>query len=163
MKDNELVKNMYSRLNLIINELNSFGINKLSDVDIVNKFISLLLQQNYGSIITVLHNMEYLSQMTMALLIDKIVAFEMSQKMGQEETSSSRGIAFTCEEHKRTKVKKKIESSSSSSEEEEYEEEEDNDEDDQPSTSSSKDENKIRRVKKVMRMIHENNLMSVPL
>jgi hypothetical protein len=29
MKDNELVRDMYSRLNLIINELNSIGINKL--------------------------------------------------------------------------------------------------------------------------------------
>jgi hypothetical protein len=37
MKDNELVREMYSRLNLIINELNSIGINKLSDADIVRK------------------------------------------------------------------------------------------------------------------------------
>jgi hypothetical protein len=44
MKDNELVRDMYSRLNLIINELNSIGINKLGDVDIVRKIISLLPQ-----------------------------------------------------------------------------------------------------------------------
>jgi hypothetical protein len=31
MKDNELVRDMYSHLNLIINELNSIGINKLGD------------------------------------------------------------------------------------------------------------------------------------
>jgi hypothetical protein len=37
MKDNELVREMYSRLNLIINELNSIGINKLGDADIVRK------------------------------------------------------------------------------------------------------------------------------
>jgi hypothetical protein len=42
MKDNELVRNMYSRLNLIINELNYIGINKLGDVDIMRKIISLL-------------------------------------------------------------------------------------------------------------------------
>ena len=35
MKENELVRDMYSRLNLTINELNSIGINKLGDVDIV--------------------------------------------------------------------------------------------------------------------------------
>jgi hypothetical protein len=57
MKDNELVRNMYSRLNLIISELNSIGINKLGDADIVRKIISLLPQQRYGSIITILHNM----------------------------------------------------------------------------------------------------------
>jgi hypothetical protein len=42
MKDNELVIDMYSRLKLLINELNSISINKLSDVDIVRKIISLL-------------------------------------------------------------------------------------------------------------------------
>jgi hypothetical protein len=61
MKDNELVRDMYSRLNLITNELNSIGINKLGDADIVRKIISLLPQQRYGSIITILHNMEDLS------------------------------------------------------------------------------------------------------
>jgi hypothetical protein len=56
MKDKELVRDMYSRLNLIINELNSIGINKLGDADIVRKIISVLPQQRYGSIITILHN-----------------------------------------------------------------------------------------------------------
>lgn len=78
MKDNELVRNMYSRLNLIINELNSIGINKLGDVVIVRKIISLLPQQKYGSIITILHNMEYLSTMTPTIVIGKIADFEMS-------------------------------------------------------------------------------------
>jgi hypothetical protein len=42
MKQNELVRDMYSHLNLIINELNSIRINKLGDVNIVRKIISLL-------------------------------------------------------------------------------------------------------------------------
>jgi hypothetical protein len=53
MMDNELVRDMYSHLNLIINELNSIGINKLGDADIVRKIISLLPQQRYGIIITI--------------------------------------------------------------------------------------------------------------
>jgi hypothetical protein len=32
-KDNEIIRDMYSRLNLIINALNSIGINKLGDAD----------------------------------------------------------------------------------------------------------------------------------
>jgi hypothetical protein len=67
MKENEPVRDMYSRLNLTINEINSIGINKLGDVDIVRKIISLLPQQKYGNIITILHNMEDLSQMTRPL------------------------------------------------------------------------------------------------
>jgi hypothetical protein len=81
MKENELVRDMYSRLNLIINELNSIVINKLDDVDIMRKIISLLPQQIYGSVITILHNMEDLSTMTLTIVIGKISAFEMSRKI----------------------------------------------------------------------------------
>jgi hypothetical protein len=78
MKDNELVRDMYSRLNLIINHLNSIGINKVGDVDIVRKIVSLLPQQRYGNIITILHNIEDLSIMTPTIVIGKIATFEIS-------------------------------------------------------------------------------------
>jgi hypothetical protein len=133
MKDNELVRDMYSRLNLIINELNSIGINKLGDADIVRKIISLLPQQRYGSIITI----EDLSTMTLTILIGKIAAFEISRKMCRgEEPTSSRPYAFACDERN---GKKKASTPSSSSEEEE-EEESDDEEDNRPSTSFSEDE-----------------------
>jgi hypothetical protein len=151
---------MYSRLNLIINELDCIGINKLGDADIVRKIISLIPQQRYGSIITILHNMEDLSTMTPTIVIGKIAAFEMSRKNGrQEEPTSSRPYSFACDE---TKGKNKAPTLSSSSEESE-EEESDDDEDNQPSTSSSKDEETIRRIGKVMGMIRKVNLMGVPL
>jgi hypothetical protein len=160
MKDNELVRDMYSRLNLIINELNSIGINKLGDADIVRKIISLLPQQRYGRIITILHNMEDLSTMTPTIVIGKITSFEMSWKMYRgEEPTYSRPYAFACDERK---GKKKAPTLSSSSEEEE-EEESDDDEDNQPSTSSSEDEETIWRVKKLTGMIRKINLMGVPL
>jgi hypothetical protein len=159
MKENELVRDMYSRLNLIINELNSIGINKLGDADIVRKIISLLPQQRYGSIITILHNMEDLGTMTPAIVIRKIAAFEMSRKMCRgEEPTSSRPYAFACDERK---GKKKAPTPSSSSEEDE--EESDDGENNQPSTSSFEDEETIRRAGKVMRMIRKINLMGVPL
>jgi hypothetical protein len=78
LKDNELVRDMYSYLNLVINEINSISINKLDDAGIMKKMISLPPQQKYGSIITILHNLEDLSQMNPTLLIGKIMAFEMS-------------------------------------------------------------------------------------
>jgi hypothetical protein len=120
LKENELVRDMYSRFNLTINKLNSIGINKLGDAHIARKIISLLPQQKYGSIITILHNMEDLSQMTPTIVIRNIVAFEMSRKMGrQEEPTSSRPYAFACDE--KNKGKKKAPTPSSSSEEEEEE------------------------------------------
>ena len=78
IKENEPVRDMHSRLNLIVNELNSIRINKLCDVKIVRSIISLLRQQQYRCTITILHNFEDLSQIIPTLLIDKIVAFEMS-------------------------------------------------------------------------------------
>jgi hypothetical protein len=77
----------------------------------------------------------------------------------QEEPNSSKPYAFPCDERK---GKNKAPTPSSLSEEEE-EEESGDDEDNQPSTSSSKDEETIRRVEKVMGMIHKINLMGVPL
>ena len=104
---------MYSRLNLIINELNSIGVTKLGDADTMRKIISVLPQKKYASIITILHNMEDLSNMTPSIVIGKLVAFEMSRKMGQEETfSSSKVKALACSEKKKMKGKK-VETSSS--------------------------------------------------
>jgi hypothetical protein len=163
MKVNELVKYVYYRLNLVINGLNSIGINKLGDEDIVWNHISLLPQHKYRSIITILHNMEDLSQMTPGLLIGKIVAFVMSQKMGKKEPTSLRPYSFICEEHKKMNGKKKVERSSSSSEEEESKYDDEEEDDDQPSISSSEDEKTVRRVRKVMRMVHKIDLMGVPL
>ena len=42
MNDDELVHDMYSHFNLIINELNSIGLTKLGDADIVRKIVFLL-------------------------------------------------------------------------------------------------------------------------
>jgi hypothetical protein len=72
LKDNELVRDMYCRLNLIINEHNSIGIYKMGYTDFVRKIISLLPQQRYRSIITILHNMEDLSTMTPTIVIRKL-------------------------------------------------------------------------------------------
>jgi hypothetical protein len=72
----------------------------------------------------------------------------------QEEPTSLKPYAFACGEHKRMKGK----NAPISSEEEEEEED-----DDQPSTSSSEDIKTVRRVRKVMGMIHMVNLMGVPL
>jgi hypothetical protein len=117
--------------------------------------------EKYGSIITILHNLEDSSQMTPTLVIEKILAFEMSRKMGQDEATSSTPYAFICDETKKGKNNAPT-SSSSSEEEEEYEEEHD-DEDDQALTSSFKDEETVWYVGKAMRMIRKINLMGVPL
>ena len=101
----------------------------------------MLPQKKYTNIITIIHNMEDLSTITPTIVIGKIVAFEMSRKMGHKEASSSRkGKALTCSEHKKMKGKQVETSSSSSSSSEEEEEEDDDDDDDDDDESSDDDQ-----------------------
>jgi fructose-specific phosphotransferase system IIC component len=69
---------MYSRLNLIFNELNYINITNLGYVDIVMKTIFVLRHNKYVSIITVLHNMENSSMMILGFVIGKLVVFDIS-------------------------------------------------------------------------------------
>ena len=115
--------------------------------------------------------MEDLSNMTMAMVIGKIVAFEMSRKMGKKEaSSSSKGKALACSEHKKMKGKQvETSSSSNSSSEEEEEDDDDDDEeessdDDQSSSSTSDlDEESIKLINKVEKMIQRLNVKGVPI
>jgi hypothetical protein len=163
---------MYSHLNLIINELHSIGLLKLDDANIVRKIIFVLPQKKYASIITILHNMEDLSNMTPGIVIGKLVAFEMSRKMGQEEaSSSSKGKALTCSEKKKMKGKQVETCSSSSSSSEDKEEDDDDDDDDEDSSdgdqssssTSDLDEESIKLINKVEKMIQRLNVKGVPI
>jgi hypothetical protein len=49
MKENKLIRDMYSRLNLIINELNSIGNIKLGDADIVRKIVPFYHNKNMAT------------------------------------------------------------------------------------------------------------------
>jgi hypothetical protein len=89
-----LVINEYNCFAMKDNELNSIGINKLGDADIVRKIISLLPQQRYGGIIAILHIMEDLSTMTPTIVIGKIAAFEMSQKWVKRGANFFKTICF---------------------------------------------------------------------
>jgi hypothetical protein len=61
MEETELVIDIYSLLNLIINTLNSIGISKLGDADIMGKIIFMLAHNKYASINTIFQDMEDLS------------------------------------------------------------------------------------------------------
>ena len=108
--------------------------------------------------------MEDLSIITPTIVIGKIVAFEMSWKMGQEEaSSSSKGKALACSEKKKMKDKQ-VETSSSSDEEEEDDDDEESSDDDQSSSSTSNlDEESIKLINKVERMIQRLNVNGVPI
>ena len=104
--------------------------------------------------------------MTLGIAIGKLVAFEMSRKMGQEEaSSSSKGKALACSEKKKMKGKKVETSSSSSSEDKEEDEDDDDDSSDDQSSSSTSDldEESIKLINKVEKMIQRLNVNGVPI
>jgi hypothetical protein len=160
MKENELVIDMYSRLNLIINELNSIEINKLGDADIVRKIISLLPQKKYGIIITILHIVGGLESNDPGHCDwENCGIWDVTENGSRRGANFFKAICFcmwwTQQDERQN--------APSSSEEEEEEEDYDEDEYDQASTSSSEEEETAWRVRKVMQMIHKINLMGVPL
>lgn len=60
---------MYSRLNIIVNELNFIGLTKLDDADTLRKIISILSHAKLANIITMLENMENMSNLTSTIII----------------------------------------------------------------------------------------------
>ena len=93
--------------------------------------------------------------------------------MGQEEAlSSSKGKALACSEKKKMKGKQVETSSSSSSSSEDEEEDEDDDDDDEEvssnddqssSSASDLDEESIKLINKVEKMIQKLNVKGVPI
>ena len=89
MLPNEFVKDMYSHLNVIVNELNAICLTKVSDAYVLMKIISMLPANKYGSHHHCPHNMDNLRTMTLAVAIGNIAAFEMARNIGQEEATSA--------------------------------------------------------------------------
>jgi hypothetical protein len=118
---------MYSRLNLIFNELDYINITNLGDVDIVIKTFFVLRHNKYVSIIIVLHNMENLSIMILGFVTGKLAVFDISRKMGQEKLLYQE---MHCS-HMQRSQKGKGQSSLSEDEDDDYDNDEANN---QPST-----------------------------
>ena len=55
MLPKECANEMYSRLNILIEEVNGLGLTQIQPSDIVRKILSVLSIDKYGHIVTVLH------------------------------------------------------------------------------------------------------------
>jgi hypothetical protein len=84
MMPNELANEMYSHLNVIVNELNEIGLTKLSDEDISRKIIQVLPKDRYSAIVTYFHLFENLRKMKPTQVLSKIIAHELSMKIDKE-------------------------------------------------------------------------------
>jgi hypothetical protein len=115
MLANENANDMYSRLNILVEEVNGLGLTQISQPDVVRKILSVLPIDKYGHIVIVLHQMD-LSVATPTQISGKINAHEMYMHINDKDGSSSKrkDLALKANQEKKGKAKVQIEEESSS-------------------------------------------------
>jgi hypothetical protein len=128
MLPNECCNDMFSRLNLIVKELNSLNVSNL-DKGMINRKILLLLPMPKYNIINSMLQKEDLDKMEVVELVEEIRAHEMSVLSISEKSTTSNSIAFKANAKKTPKLKM-IKHETSSSEQKDSHESSSSDEDD---------------------------------
>jgi hypothetical protein len=115
MLANENANAMYSRLNILVEEVNGLGLIQISQPNVVRKILSVLPIDKYGHIVTVLHQMD-LSVATPTQILGNINAHEMYMHINHKDESSSKrkDLALKANQEKKGKAKVQIEEESSS-------------------------------------------------
>ena len=115
MLPKECANEMYSRLNVLVEEVNGLGLTQVQPSDVVRKILSVLPIDKYGHIMTVLHQGD-LSTATPTQILGKINAHEMYMHITPQDGSSStkkkdKDLAFKASQEK-GKARLEYESSS---------------------------------------------------
>jgi hypothetical protein len=114
MLPNESANEMYSRLNVLVEEVNGLGLTQMQPSDVVRKILSVLPIDKYEHIVMVLHQGD-LSTTTPTQILGKINAHEMYMHITPQEGSSSskkKDLALKASHEKRSKEKIAHDSSS---------------------------------------------------
>ena len=88
MRPKECANEMYSHLNILVEEVNGLGLTQMQPSDVVRKILSVLHIDKYGHIVTVLHQGD-LSTATPTQILGKINAHEMYMHFTPQDGSSS--------------------------------------------------------------------------
>ena len=114
MLSSENANEMYSHLNVLVEEVNGLGLTQIQPSDVVTKFLSVLPIDKYGHIVMVLHQGDLSTTMPTQIL-RKINAYEMYMHITPQDGSSStkkKDFAFKASQEKRGKAKVDHDSSS---------------------------------------------------
>jgi hypothetical protein len=106
MLPKENANEMYTRLNVLVEEINALGLNQMSSSDVARKILIVLPIDKYGHIVTVLHRGD-LSTATPTQILGKINAHEMYMHITPQEGSSSskkKDLAFKASHEKKSKA-----------------------------------------------------------
>ena len=149
--DHENTKTMYSRLNILMNEINSLDVKKIEDLELIRKILHSLRRPDYDLVTTILYEKD-LTTMTPNKVLNKVIAHELRHDIKPRAPPSSQTqSALACKQVKKLK-KMAIKGSSSDEEEEEAR------------SSSSDDQepmhpNLYKHVKKMNKCLKEINSM----
>jgi hypothetical protein len=101
----ESANDMYTRLNILVEDLNALRLTQMSPSDVARRILSVLPVKKHGHIVTVLHQSD-LSTATPTQVLGKINAHEMYMYITPEEGSSSfkkNDLAFKATHDKKKK------------------------------------------------------------
>jgi hypothetical protein len=115
MLANENANDMYSCLNILVEEVNGLELTQITQPDVVRKILNVLPIDKYGHIVTVLHQMG-LSITTPTQILGKINAHEMYMHINDKDGPSSKrkDLALKASQEKKGKAKMQVEEKSSS-------------------------------------------------
>jgi hypothetical protein len=126
MLPNECCNDIFSRLNLIVKELNSLNISNLGKGMINHKILMLLPKPKYNIINSMLQK-EDLNEMEVVELVGEIRAHEMSVLGISEEATPSKSIALKVKTKNNSKLEMIKHESSSSEQDDDLSNDEDDD------------------------------------
>ena len=130
---------MYSRLNILVNEINSLDVKKINNLELIRKILHSLRRPDYDLVTIILYEKD-LNTMTPNQVLNKVIAHELRHDIKpRAPPSSPTHSALVCKQVK--KLKKMTIKGSSSDEEEEGTRSSSNDEKEpQPLQASKEDE-----------------------
>jgi hypothetical protein len=108
MPPHENANQMYSRLNCLVEELHDLDISKMSETDVIRRFLGALDEKKYAIITSILYN-KRLKDYTMQRVLGKINIHESMMKLkGDDDSPSSskkKDIALKATKEKKEKKK----------------------------------------------------------
>src|SRR6185295_13713365 len=86
--DDENAESIYSRLNVLVDEINSLEVKKIDDLELIRKIIHSLRRPEYDLVTTILYEKE-LSTMTPNEVLNKVIAHELRNDIKPRAPPSS--------------------------------------------------------------------------
>ena len=101
--DHENAESMYSRLNVLVNEINSLGVKKIEETEHIRKMLNSLRRPDYDLVTTILYEKE-LSIMIPNQVPNKVTAHELRKDIkSRAPPSSSTHSALTSKQERMLK------------------------------------------------------------